>query len=58
MRAAADGQQRVTLGVDSESPTGVVSIYQRAGFETVHSWISYRMPLDRPEGRGDDGETR
>ena len=46
MQAAADdGQQRVSLGVDSESPTGAVSIYQQAGFEVTDSWISYRMPL-------------
>ena len=45
LAAAADGQQRATLGVDSASPTGAVSIYQRAGFEVVDAWISYRMSL-------------
>jgi mycothiol synthase len=45
LAAAADGQQVASLGVDSASPTGAVSIYQRAGFEVVDSWISYRMPL-------------
>ena len=46
MQAAADdGQQRASLGVDSESPTGAVSIYQRAGFEVRDAWISYRMAL-------------
>jgi mycothiol synthase len=44
--SAADGQQRATLGVDSDSPTGAVSIYSRAGFEVVSAWTSYRRPLD------------
>jgi mycothiol synthase len=44
--SAADGQQRATLGVDSDSPTGAVSIYRRAGFEVVSGWTSYRRPLD------------
>ena len=44
--SAADGQQRATLGVDSESPTGAVGIYRQAGFEVVSSWTSYRRPLD------------
>ncbi|HUC25366.1 MAG TPA: GNAT family N-acetyltransferase [Streptosporangiaceae bacterium] len=44
--SAADGQKRATLGVDSDSPTGAVSIYGRAGFEVVSSWTSYRRPLD------------
>ncbi len=46
MAAAADGQQRATLGVDSDSPTGAVSIYRQAGFEIVSSWTSYRRLLD------------
>lgn len=44
--SAADGQHRATLGVDSDSPTGAVSIYRQAGFEVVSSWTSYRRPLD------------
>jgi mycothiol synthase len=44
--AAKDGQQRATLGVDSDSPTGAVSIYRQAGFEVVSSWTSYRRSLD------------
>jgi mycothiol synthase len=44
--SAADGQQRATLGVDSDSPTGAVSIYSRAGFEVVSGWTSHRKPLD------------
>jgi mycothiol synthase len=44
--SAADGQQRATLGVDSDSPTGAVSIYRQAGFEVVSSWTSYRRSLD------------
>ena len=43
--AAADGKTMATLGVDSQSPTGAVGIYQRAGFEVVSSWVSYRRPL-------------
>lgn len=46
MASAADGQQRATLGVDSDSPTGAVSIYRQAGFEVVSSWTSYRRSLD------------
>jgi mycothiol synthase len=44
--SAANGQQRATLGVDSDSPTGAVSIYRQADFEVVSSWTSYRRPLD------------
>jgi len=44
--SATDGQQRATLGVDSDSPTGAVSIYRQAGFEVVSSWTSYRRSLD------------
>jgi len=44
--SAADGQRRATLGVDSDSPTGAVSIYSRAGFEVVSAWTSYRRPLE------------
>ncbi len=44
--SAEDGQQRATLGVDSDSPTGAVSIYRQAGFEVVSSWTSYRRSLD------------
>jgi mycothiol synthase len=44
--SAADGQRRATLGVDSDSPTGAVGIYSRAGFEVVSGWTSYRRPLD------------
>jgi GNAT superfamily N-acetyltransferase len=43
--AAAAGKKRASLGVDSQSPTGAVSIYERAGFRVVSSWISYRKPL-------------
>jgi mycothiol synthase len=46
LASATDGQQRATLGVDSDSPTGAVSIYRRAGFEVVSSWTSYRRSLD------------
>jgi GNAT superfamily N-acetyltransferase len=44
--AAGAGLTMATLGVDSQSPTGAVSIYQRAGFQVVSSWVSYRKPLD------------
>jgi mycothiol synthase len=43
--AAADGRSTATLGVDSQSPTGAVSMYQRAGFKVVSSWVSYRTAL-------------
>jgi mycothiol synthase len=45
--AAAEGKRQATLGVDSESPTGAVSVYERAGFAVVSSWISYRLPISK-----------
>jgi mycothiol synthase len=44
--AAANGKTRATLAVDSRSPTGAVGIYERAGFEVVSGWVSYRRRLD------------
>jgi mycothiol synthase len=35
--AAADGKTTATLGVDADSPTGAVGVYERLGFTARHS---------------------
>jgi mycothiol synthase len=35
----------VTLDVDSDSPTGAVGLYQRAGFTVRDTWITHTKPL-------------
>jgi len=41
----ADGKRIATLGVDADSPTGAVGVYERAGFVRVHTFVTYRGPL-------------
>ncbi len=45
--AASDaaGRRRASLGVDADSPTGAVSIYERAGFETEFQAVTYTRAL-------------
>ncbi len=46
MNAAAEaGKTRATLAVDSQSPTGAVTIYEGLGFAVGSSWVSYRKSL-------------
>jgi mycothiol synthase len=43
--AAAAGFQRASLGVDAENPTGALGLYERLGYTTKNTWITYRLPL-------------
>lgn len=43
--AAASGKTTATLGVDAESPTGAVSVYERIGFSVQARFVSYQRPL-------------
>lgn len=43
--ALADGYDRASLGVDADSLTGAVGLYERVGFTVDKTWISYRKPL-------------
>lgn len=46
IRAAREaGYQRVELGVDSESPTGAVGLYERVGFAKVRTNVVYSRLL-------------
>jgi len=43
---AADGKTTASLGVDADSPTGAVSVYERLGFTTEHSpYVVYEKTL-------------
>jgi ribosomal protein S18 acetylase RimI-like enzyme len=43
--AAQAGFTSVGLGVDADSPTGAVGVYERAGFVKEHSFVAYRRPI-------------
>jgi mycothiol synthase len=43
--ARAAGFETASLGVDADSPTGAVGLYERLGFTTAGTWISERKPL-------------
>jgi mycothiol synthase len=46
MRAAAtQGRTKSTLGVDADSPTGAVGVYERVGFEVHARFVAYHTPL-------------
>lgn len=40
------GMTVAALGVDSESPTGAVGIYERFGFHAIRTWAFYRKPFE------------
>jgi mycothiol synthase len=42
---ARRGATRVSLGVDAESPTGAVRLYERAGMRAVRRTVSYDKPV-------------
>ncbi|SEK68136.1 GNAT family N-acetyltransferase [Streptacidiphilus jiangxiensis] len=42
----ADGYTRSCLGVDAESPTGAVGLYERLGYRAKQTWVAQRKPLD------------
>ena len=39
------GYSYVCLGVDADSPTGAVGVYERAGFKREHSFVAYRRAI-------------
>lgn len=42
------GMTEAMLGVDSQSPTGALGLYERLGFELHQRSIAYERPFDRP----------
>jgi len=44
---AKDGKTSAKLGVDADSPTGAVGVYERAGFRTCQKYVVYRTPLEQ-----------
>ncbi|MCX5329034.1 GNAT family N-acetyltransferase [Streptomyces sp. NBC_00140] len=46
LRAAQEqGFRRAGLNVDSANANGALSLYERCGFRTLHTWIGYVKPL-------------
>jgi mycothiol synthase len=43
--ARADGYDQASLGVDADSLTGAVRLYERVGFTVAHTWNAYRKQL-------------
>jgi mycothiol synthase len=41
----ARGMAMAALGVDAESPTGALRLYERFDFRRQHAWIFYRKPI-------------
>jgi ribosomal protein S18 acetylase RimI-like enzyme len=39
------GYRRVTIGVDTENPTGALQLYERAGMHTFREWIEFEKVL-------------
>lgn len=46
--ARARGYRQVTLGVDSDNPTGAPSLYRRAGLRTTFAMSAWRKSLGQP----------
>ena len=44
--AVADGKTSASLGVDADSPTGAVGVYERLGFEVKHKFVCYRRSVE------------
>lgn len=44
-QAAEAGFKRASLGVDTQNPTGALSLYERLGFQQHNQWTTYRLPL-------------
>ncbi|NEA35632.1 GNAT family N-acetyltransferase [Streptomyces sp. SID13031] len=44
-QAAETGFKRASLGVDTQNPTGALSLYERLGFQQHTKWTTYRLPL-------------
>jgi ribosomal protein S18 acetylase RimI-like enzyme len=45
LAAAAAGKQRAGLGVDADSLTGAVGVYERAGFRVIQRHVDYHGPV-------------
>ncbi len=45
LAASRAGLVTASLGVDVDSPTGAVSVYERAGFSVRSRWIAYQRPI-------------
>lgn len=45
--AAAAGRATASLGVDADSPTGAVGVYERVGFVVTTRWVTYSLSLPR-----------
>jgi ribosomal protein S18 acetylase RimI-like enzyme len=43
--ARAAGFDTASLGVDADSPSGAVGLYERLGFTAAGTWISHQKPL-------------
>jgi mycothiol synthase len=43
--ARADGYDQASLGVDADSLTGAVRLYERVGFTVALTWTAYRNRL-------------
>jgi mycothiol synthase len=43
--ARADGLTTASLGVDADSPTGALGLYERAGFTVRGTWIALQKPV-------------
>jgi mycothiol synthase len=43
--AGAAGRAEASLGVDADSPTGAVGLYERAGFAQEHCFVAYHRPI-------------
>ena len=43
--AAAAGKTQASLGVDADSPTGAVGVYERLGFQTRHKVVVYHWTV-------------
>jgi mycothiol synthase len=50
--ARAAGFDTASLGVDADSPSGAVGLYERLGFTADGTWISERKPLIRAQPGG------
>jgi mycothiol synthase len=43
--AGESGKTSVLLGVDADSPTGAVGVYERVGFQTKERWVTYGLTV-------------
>ncbi|MEZ0064283.1 mycothiol synthase [Streptacidiphilus sp. MAP12-20] len=46
-RAAAEGFETSTLGVDADSPTGAVGLYERLGYRPAQTYVAQRKIIAR-----------